>query len=101
MEVVGTSAKGEVDEHEDDGMILEHHSSKWNLEPLVAWPLSTGTETRPDMGKEIGKAEWCRIWVVVNWDGCHLHSPEKIVSEKDASYMHAMQQTNAAITCTP
>ena len=100
METVGTLADGEVDGHEDVGMVLEHHSSKQNLEHLVPWPLSTGIETTPNVSKEIGKAEWCRIWVVVKWDGCHLHSSGKIVSEKDASYMHAMQQTNAAIKCT-
>ena len=94
MKVVGTRANGEVDCHEDLGMVLKYRSSEWRLEHLVPRNFSIGIETPPNVGKQIGKDDW---WSS-GYSAVYTHQI-KPLANKDAIYMHAMQQTNAAIKC--
>ena len=58
LEVVGTHADGEVDCHDDLGMVLKYRSSEWRLEHLVPRDFSTGIEAPPNVDKQISKTGW-------------------------------------------
>lgn len=64
---------------------------KWCPENLIPWHLSTMIETVPDTKEQVCEAKGCRIRVVADQNGFHLHLNDQTVSSKQI-IIHAMQQ---------